>query len=308
MPVTDPDLLAREVRPVETQELLRAVRQIEIRASRLVDDALAGEYVSVFRGRGMEFDEVREYVPGDDIRTIDWNVTARVGSPHVKRFVEERELTVVILVDASSSGRFGSLKRQKYEVAIEISAMLAFSAIRNKDKVGLMIFTDQVEKFIPPKKGRRHVLRLIRELIQFEPAHRGTDISEVLDYMGRVITRRTVSFLISDFIGEGFDRPLLLASKKHDLIAVAISDAREVEFPDVGFIELQDAETGERVLVDTHDRVTRDGYRRGQEETRDALADRFARIGVDVIPVRTDQPYIDPIVKFFKMRERRLRR
>jgi uncharacterized protein (DUF58 family) len=294
---------------MDTKELLKKVRQIQIKASRLVDDVLAGEYGSVFKGRGMEFDEVRQYVPGDEIRTIDWNVTARTGVPHVKRFVEERELTVVLVVDLSSSGRFGTVRQLKSEIAAEICALLAFSAIRNQDKVGLVLFTDAVEKYVPPKKGKKHVLRVIRELLDFRPRGGATDIGAALEYLSRVVRRRSVVFLVSDFQAEpsSFERALKLAGRRHDVIAITINDPREMALPDLGLLELEDVETGEEMLIDTRSLRIRSGYssRRAKETgTRDDL---FRRIDVDQIAARTDRPYIDSVLRFFRMRERRLR-
>src|SRR5512138_28441 len=244
----------------KTRELLKKVRHIQVRADRLVNDVVVGEYRSVFKGRGMEFDEVREYQPGDDIRTIDWNVTARTGGAHVKRYVEEREMTAVLLVDLSLSGRFGSTHQLKVDLATEISAVLAFSAIKNNDKIGLLIFTDHVERFIPAKKGKQHVLRVIRELLSFQPVAGGTDLAGALEFLNRVLKRKAVIFLVSDFIDTEFERDLALTRSRHDLIPVRISDPRESTLPDVGLIELEDAETGERVLIDTRRRKIRDAF------------------------------------------------
>ena len=294
---------------MDPKELLKKVRAIQIRASRMVDDVLAGEYSSVFKGRGMEFDEVRLYAPGDEIRTIDWNVTARTGIPHVKRFVEERELTVVLLVDLSSSGRFGTVRQLKSEVAAEICALLAFSAIRNHDKVGLVLFTDRIEKYIPPKKGKKHVLRVIRELLDFAPAGGGTDIGGALEFVSRVLRRRSVVFLVSDFLEDArtFDRPLKLASRRHDLIPITISDPREVELPPLGLLELEDAETGETMVIDTKSLRIRSRFRERGTKAAAARTELFRRIDVDQIAVETDRPYLESILRFFKQRERRLR-
>ncbi|MBM3241428.1 DUF58 domain-containing protein [Candidatus Poribacteria bacterium] len=237
---------------LELKEILKEVRRIEILTSNLVNNVFAGEYESAFKGRGMDFDEVREYQPGDDIRMIDWNVTARAGQMYVKKFVEERELTVMLLVDASSSLNFGTAQRTKSTIATYICALLAFSAIKNNDKVGLVIFTNRIECSIPPKKGRKHVLALIRDLLYFQPQNRRTDLNCALEYLSRAIKRRSVVFLISDFHTQGYESALRIASKRHDLIAVNIIDERELEFPDVGLIELEDAETGARIIVDTH--------------------------------------------------------
>ena len=287
-------------------EIIKKVRQIQIHTSKFVNDILAGEYESVFKGRGMEFDEVREYLPGDDVRTIDWNVTARMGHPYVKRFVEERELTVILCVDASSSGNFGTTDRLKKEVAAELCALLAFSAIKNNDKVGLIMFTDQVEKFVPPKKGSKHVLRVIRELLYFEPQAVRTDISKALEYLNKVTPRRAVVFLVSDFIASGYEHDLRLSNKRHDLVAVNIIDPRELELPNVGLIELEDAETGERILVDTRGRETRRSYTELCQRELDSRRQLFRSSRVDSIEINTGKPYYSELIRFFRMRERRL--
>ena len=294
---------------METKELLKKVRAIQIKASRMVDDVLAGEYSSVFKGRGMEFDEVRQYVPGDDVRTIDWNVTARTGTPHVKRFVEERELTVVLVVDLSSSGGFGSQVQLKNEVAAEICALLAFSAIRNQDKVGLILFTERIEKYVPPKKGKKHVLRVIRELLDHQPRGGETDIGGALEYLMRVVKKRAVVFLVSDFLAppDSFERPLKLASRRHDVVAITIADPREQEVPSLGLLELEDMETGESMLIDTASLRIRRSYRERAEREARARRDLLRRIDVDGVAVETDRPYLESILRFFKMRERRLR-
>jgi len=287
------------------RELLRKVRQIQIRTSRMVNDILAGQYQSVFKGRGMEFEEVREYQPGDEIRTIDWNVTARMGRPFIKKFVEERELTVMLVVDASSSGEFGSFQKLKKEFAAELCAVLAFSAIKNNDKVGLIIFTDKIEKFVPPKKGKRHILRVIREVLFFQPQHKGTDIAGALGFLSTVTRRRTITFLVSDFLAKGYERAIQIANKRHDIIAVCITDPREIELPGIGFIELQDAETGDVLLVDTNDRNVRKAFK--VLNTRDVRErDKLLRsINVDTVNIRTDRSYIEPLMRFFRMREKR---
>jgi uncharacterized protein (DUF58 family) len=256
----------------------------------------------------MEFDEVRPYRIGDDIRSIDWNVTARTGEPHVKLFVEERELTVVFLVDLSASGSFGSSKKIKNEVAAELCALLAFSAIKNNDKVGLIVFTDQIEMFIPPAKGTTHVLRLIRELLEFQPKEAKTLISAGIDYLGRVITKRSVVFLISDFLEYGYEKQLTVLSKKHDLIAVSITDPREMALPDIGLIELEDAETGELILIDTGSKKIRHNYETMGIERKDTLKKLFRSMNVDQIEIMTDKDYVVDLVRFFKTRERRLQR
>jgi len=289
------------------KEILKKVKAIEIQTRGLVNDVFSGEYHSVFKGRGMDFAEVREYQVGDDIRTIDWNVTARMGHPYVKVFEEERELTVVLLVDASSSGNFGSVERMKGEIATEICALLAFSAIRNNDKVGLIIFTDRIEKFVPPKKGKTHVLRVVRELLYHRPQGTGTDIAGALEFLSRVITRRSVVFLVSDFISSGYEKALRVANKKHDLIALTITDPREVSLPDVGFIELEDAETGEVVLVDTFSNEVRETFRLRASRDVEERARLFRAMNVDHVDIRTDQSYVEPLISFFRMRAKRFR-
>ncbi|MBN2070983.1 MAG: DUF58 domain-containing protein [Candidatus Krumholzibacteriota bacterium] len=286
-------------------ELTKKIKILQITTRKVINDVLAGEYGSVFRGRGMEFDEVREYMPGDEIRTIDWNVTARTGTPFVKRYVEERELTVIFLVDLSASGTFGSVDKLKNEVAAEFCSLLAFSAVKNNDKVGLIVFTDQVEMFIPPKKGTRHVLRVIRELLDFTPRQAKTDIVGALDYLGKVTTKRAVVFLVSDFQAEGFERSMRVIGKRHDLVAVTVIDPREIKLPDVGLVELEDAETGEIVLVDTSSLAVRKKYERLGREQSEQFRDLFASMGVDQIEIHTDRDYIPNLVKFFRSRERR---
>jgi uncharacterized protein (DUF58 family) len=291
----------------KTRELLRKVRRIQVRADRLVNDVVVGEYRSVFKGRGMEFDEVREYQPGDDIRTIDWNVTARTGGAHVKRYVEEREMTAVLLVDLSLSGRFGSTHQLKVDLATEISAVLAFSAIKNNDKIGLLIFTDHVERYIPAKKGKQHVLRVIRELLSFEPVAGGTNMAGALEFLNKVLKRKAVIFLVSDFIDTGFERDLSLTRSRHDLIPVRISDPRESSLPDVGLIELEDAETGERVLVDTRRRKIRDAFAASGRGEQESLSGLLRSMGVESLDVSTDRPYMKDLLGFFRRRERRTR-
>lgn len=288
-----------------TKDILKKIQQIEIHTRRLVNESFIGEYHSVFKGRGMEFDEVREYQPGDEIRTIDWNVTARMGRPFIKRYVEERELTVMLLVDVSASGNFGSVRQLKNEVAIEVCALLAFSAIKNNDKVGMIMFTDRIEKFIPPKKGTKHVLRVIRELLCAESAGKGTNISVALEYMDKISTRRAISFLVSDFLANDYAHALRIANKRHDVIAVTVIDPRERELPNVGFIELRDAESDEILLVDTANPLARKEFgalnaRQKQERSR-----LFRSMGVDEIIISTDRHYVEPIVRFFRVREKR---
>ena len=289
------------------REILSKVRRIEIRTRNLVNTVFAGEYHAVFKGRGMEFAEVREYQLGDDIRTIDWNVTARMGHPFVKVFDEERELTVMLIVDASSSGDFGTVDQMKGEIAVEICAMLAFSAIKNNDRVGLIIFTDDIELFVPPKKGRRHVLRIIRELLYFQPRGMGTDITAAIEYLNRTTTRRSVVFLVSDFISPEYSIPLKIANQKHDVVAIAVVDPREIGLPDVGLIELEDAETGEEILIDTSDPKVHRRFSEltsAEQNARDRL---FQSAGVDYIEITTDRPYTDPLMRFFRQRARRSR-
>ena len=287
------------------KELARKIRYIQIYTSKVVNDVLAGEYQSVFKGRGMEFDEVREYQVGDDVRSIDWNVTARSGKPFVKRFREERELTVMFLVDLSASGSFGSVSQPKNELAAEICALLAFAAIKNNDKVGLIVFTDHVEMFIPPKKGTRHVLRVIREILSFRPQRTRTDITKALDYLGRVQSRRAVVFLISDFQAEGYERSLRVLGRRHDVIAVAVTDPRETSLPDVGLLELEDAETGEVALIDTGSQAVRCQYAALALERTAKLNELLASTGIDQIRVETSRAYIRDLMAFFKNRERR---
>lgn len=287
------------------KELLKKVRQIQIRTSRVVNDLFAGQYHSAFRGLGMEFEEVSPYQIGDDVRLIDWNVSARFGEPFIKKFREERELTVMLVVDASRSGLFGSDRQFKLDLAAELCAVLAFSAIRSNDKVGLILFTDQVEKYVPAKKGTQHVLRIIRELLYFEPAGRGTDIAEALNFLNRVTIRKSVCFLVSDFLAEGYEAGLRIARRRHDLIPILITDPREAALPNVGFVELEDAETGEPVLVDTANRTLRESYEELYRSRAGARESAFRRMDTETIEVRTDQSYVEPLVRFFRKRERR---
>jgi len=289
------------------KEILREIRRIQITTSRMVSDVFAGQFRSVFKGKGMEFYEVREYLPGDEIRFIDWNVTARAGSPFVKKFVEERELTVMLLLDMSASSFFGTARQLKIQLAAKICSILALSAIENKDKVGFIAFTDRIEKFIPPRKGIRHVLRIIREALYLKPQGEGTDINSTLEYLNRVTTRKTVTFIISDFFAPEFKPMLSVANKRHDIIAVTITDPRELEFPNAGLVKLFDPEKRRDFILDTSDRQLRDEYAlRNQKriKQRDAL---FRSINVDAIDLRTDIPYSQSLQKFFKTRERRRR-
>ncbi len=289
------------------KDIFKKVRFIEITTSRLVNTVFAGEYHSVFKGRGMEFDEVREYDPQDDIRDIDWNVTARMGHPYTKKFVEERELTVIFLVDVSASGQYGTRGQTKSELIAEICALLAFSAVKNHDRVGLIIFSDQVEKYIPPKKGRLHVLRVIREILSFKPKHRKTNIEIALKTLNDVITKRSTVFLFSDFIADKYETLLKIAFKKHDLVAVVVEDPTEKDFPAFGgTVEMEDAETGE-VFTLRPGRTFKERFKNEwskRKEKRDTL---FSAIGLDHIEIETGKPYIDALIRFFKQRERRFR-
>ena len=319
------------------REILKKIRQIEIRTNRVVTETLAGQYHSVFKGQGMNFDEVREYQPGDDVRAIDWNVTARMNHPFIKKFVEERELTLMLVVDVSGSGLFGSRAQSKRELAAEIASVLAFSAIRNNDKVGVLLFTDEVEKFIPPRKGRSHVLRVIREVLFFEPKRRGTDLVQALEFMGRVLPHRAIAVVISDFItppqrASGIlpedqtpvssadkmsaarsvgplppelQTALRIANRKHDVVAVQITDRYELELPALGRLTLEDAETGEIVELNTGHASSRDAFALRQEKQRNDLARQFRSSGVDTIQLRTDEPYSAALGKFFENREKR---
>jgi uncharacterized protein (DUF58 family) len=292
-----------------TSELMNKIRHIEIRTRRLVNDSFAGEYHSVFRGRGMEFDEVRPYLPGDEVRSIDWNVTARMGQPYVKRYVEERELTVMLLVDASSSGDFGTQDKFKRELAAELASVLSFSATTNKDKVGLMIFTDKVELYIPPRKGRKHVLRLIRELLAFEPENHGTDIKLALDTINQILKRRSILFLVSDFYDEpeSYRKPLYMTNRNHDVIAVDLHDPLETKIADVGVLTLEDAETGELLWLDTSDPVWQDTFAQRTSQFETTKNKVLANAGVDRIKINTDQDYVKALTIFFQKRAQRLR-
>ena len=287
------------------KEIFQQIRRIEITTSRLVTDIFAGQYHSVFKGRGIEFEEVREYQAGDDIRTIDWNVTARTGRTYVKKFVEERELTVMILVDASRSNYFASVNKLKNQLAAEIAAVLALSAIRNNDRVGLIIFTDRIEKFIPARKGLKHVLRVIREVLYFKPEEHGTDLSLALEFLNKVMTKKTVSFIISDFLDKIEEKKLAVANKRHDLIAVVLNDPKETELPNCGLIYLEDAEKAQTVLVDTSNAGLRRQYREKNLERLQRRQQIFRSTGVDYIDISTDSSYADALVKFFSKRRHR---
>ncbi len=289
------------------REILRKVRRIEIRTRKLVNESLAGGYHSVFKGQGMEFSEVREYQFGDDVRSIDWNVTSRMGRPFVKKYQEERELTVVLVVDASASGTFGSAEQVKSELMAEICALLAFSAIRNNDRVGLILFTDRVEKFVPSAKGQRHVLRVIREILFHRPVGRGTDLNGALEYLGRVIRRRAVVFLVSDFLTRDFERSLRLVNRVHDLVALSVRDPRESELPAVGMVALEDAETGVVQVVDTGVPRLRQAFREAALDAQQRLRDLFRRLGIDAVELANGEAYDVPLVRFFEERARRAR-
>ena len=291
-------------------ELIKKIRRIEIRTRRLVNDSYAGEYHSIFKGRGMEFDEVHPYQIGDEIRSIDWNVTARTGEPHVKRYVEERELTVMLVVDASGSENFGSVNRFKRELAAELTAVLSFAATTNNDKVGLLIFTDRIELFIPPRKGRQHVLRLIRELLAFEPQSRGTDIKLALDTVNQILKRRSIIFLVSDFLvpAESYQRELTVTNKRNDVISIDLHDPLEMSIKDVGLLALEDPETDEMVWVDTSDPNWKDSYQLRTQLLEADKARIFKQSSVDRINIATDEDYTASLTSFFQERARRIRR
>ncbi len=290
---------------METVDLLKQVRTIEIRTKGLSSQIFSGEYHSAFKGRGMAFSEVREYIPGDDIRSIDWNVTARFNHPYVKVFEEEREMTVMLLVDISGSGNFGTSKQFKRELITELCAVLAFSAIQNNDKTGVMLFSDRVEKFIPPKKGRTHILRIIKELLEFQPEGKGTDLASGLRYFTNMVKKRCITFVISDFVSPDFSEALKVASRKHDLVAIRINDQREASIPDMGLVYFEDNETGSKVLVDTSDTKTREIYKRGFMEREKNLVEQLNRSGVDHVKISTGESYVGPLVNLFKRRDKK---
>ena len=291
---------------MDAPEILKKIRTLEIRTRGLVETAFAGDYHSVFKGRGMNFEDVREYQPGDEIRAIDWNVTARMGTAFVKKFTEERELTVMLVVDVSASGNFGSTTQSKRELAAEVACLLAFSAIRNNDKVGLILFTDRVELFIPPKKGRSHTLRLIREILFFQPQGRGTDPVLALDYLNKIVTRRAVVFFISDFQTPDFSRALAVSGQRHDFVAIHIHDEREKLLPNIGIIMLEDAETGEQLEINTSERGTRTRFAQLADERAAELARILRRNNIDAISLKTNEDYLPALRSFFKQRERRI--
>jgi len=286
-------------------EVLQKVQRLEIQMKHLVNDVFSGEYHSVFKGRGMEFAEVREYMPGDDIRTIDWNVTARLNLPFVKKYVEERELTVVLAVDLSASGLFGSGSQMKRDLAVEVCSILAFAAIKNNDKVGCALFTDDVELFIPPRKGRQHVLRVIRELLYFKPAGSGTNMTAALQMLGRVLKRKSVLFVVSDFLDANFEAPLSVLARRHDVIPIVVTDAREEDIRDVGLVDLVDAETGEAVTVDTSSPAAIERFARRARRVKAWRERIFKKQAIDAIEIRTDTPYVVPLMQFFRRRARR---
>jgi uncharacterized protein (DUF58 family) len=287
----------------DTKELLKKVRKIEIKTRGLSNHIFSGEYHSAFKGRGMAFSEVREYQVGDEIRTIDWNVTARFNHPYVKVFDEERELTVMLLMDVSGSGNFGTISQQKLDLATELCAVLAFSAIQNNDKVGVIFFSDKIEKFIPPKKGRSHILMIIRELIDFTPENKGTDVAEALRYFTRAIKKKCTAFIISDFMSAGFEAELKIANKKHDIIALRLFDKHEEEFPDLGLIPVKDEESGEIHWINTGDRKVREAFKVDALKRNAALKDTFSRSGVDATEIGTHESYVKPLMTLFKKRE-----
>lgn len=304
------------------EDLMAKVRQLQVYTARMVDDLFAGEFSSAFKGQGMEFDEVREYAPGDDIRAIDWNVTARTGTPHIKRFVEERELTMVLVVDLSRSGVFGSEERSRNDLAAEIASVLSIAAVKSNDKVGLLTFTDRIESFVPPAKGRRHAWRVVRDIIDAEPIGRGTDATLALEHLARVLKRRAVVFLLSDFLFEGvglsqageslspFLSTLRQLASKHDVIALSLTDPREAALParGAGLIPLIDAETGEVVLIDTASKRVRNRYAAHARAQRAALTRQFRASGVDLVNLQTDRPYVHALIELFRARERRRKR
>lgn len=290
---------------METRDLLKKVRQLEIRTRGLVNQVFSGEYHSVFKGRGMEFTEVREYLPGDEIRTIDWNVTARLNHPFVKVFEEERELTVMLLVDMSGSQFFGSQAALKRDVAVELSAILAFSAMKNNDKVGAILFTDTIEQSIPPRKGKSHALRIVRELLSFDPKSQKTNINQALEYLNRVQKKRSIVFLISDFIDQGYEQAMRIAGKRHDLVGIVLVDPRERELPKIGLVTLRDAESGRQQWIDTSDRAIRKAHREYWNTMYESRQSLFLKSKLDAIEIRLDLPYMRPLIDFFRKRERR---
>jgi uncharacterized protein (DUF58 family) len=306
---------ASEARPVPTaptigvpSDVLRQVRLLELRTRGLVNSLFSGEYRSVFKGQGMEFSEVREYQPGDEVRSIDWNVTARMRRPYVKRYIEERELTVMLALDLSGSERYGTRSRFKSELASELAAVLAMSAIRNNDRVGTLLFTDKIEHVVPPRKGRRHALRLIRDLLVFQPEGKGTDIAAATEYLNKMLPHKTIIFMVSDFLAPDIERPLKLLAQRHDLVAVTVEDPSEMDLPDIGLARLVDPETGEIVDVDTSDARVRRAFVETVTDERDDRKHLLRRLAVDEVPVRTDGTIVEPLLRFFRSRETRTRR
>ena len=289
------------------REIIKKIRRIEITTRRQADELFAGDYHSIFKGRGIEFSEVREYQPGDDIRTIDWNVTARYGYPYVKKYREERELSVILAVDLSASGIFGTAERSKNELAAEVGAVLAFTAVNNNDKVGLLIFTDKVEKFIPPKKGRSHILRLIREILFYKPQGKGTDIAGALDHLNKALNRKTVVFLISDFLNEGFDKQIGVTGRRHDLVAIRITDPKELRMTDLGIVTLQDAESGEYLEIDSSNHKLCRQFESNVARVRGATVQTFKKKDIDYIELQNGIDYAAPLVSFFRARAKRIR-
>ncbi len=292
---------------ISDKDLFKRIRRIQIETTHLADDILAGAYKSAFKGKGLEFEELREYQEGDDIRLIDWNKTQNMGHPFVKVFREERDITVMLIVDISSSSRFGSVTDSKSAIIAEIGAIIAFSAIKNNDKVGLVLFSDEVELYVPPRKGTRHVLRIIRELLAFQPKHQGTNLNKALNFVGNVLSRSAVCFVISDFIAPDYTKEMKLMAKKNDLITISVTDPHEINFPDVGLVELRDLETGLNALIDSSEFQFRESLKKKAEDRLEAHRKLMAKINAGYIAIRTDEPYLMPIRKFFKMRGRKRR-
>ena len=290
---------------MSTSSLLKKVRKIEIKTRGLSNHIFAGEYNTAFKGKGMAFSEVREYQSGDDVRSIDWNVTARYNSPYIKVFEEEREMTVMLLVDVSGSGNFGTKQQFKREIATELSAVLAFSAIKNNDKVGVIFFSDIIEEFIPPKKGKSHILRIIRQILSFKPQNKKTNISQAIEYFNNVMKKRCICFILSDYISSSFEKPLRIASKKHDVVALKVSDKREKTIPNIGIVPFKDSETEKVILLDTSSKLIRETFQKKQKEKQSEIEKLFPRCGVDLININTGEDYVKPLINFFKNRDRR---
>ena len=290
---------------MSTSSLLKKVRKIEIKTRGLSNHIFAGEYNTAFKGKGMAFSEVREYQSGDDVRSIDWNVTARYNSPYIKVFEEEREMTVMLLVDVSGSGNFGTIQQFKKEIATELSAVLAFSAIKNNDKVGVIFFSDIIEEFIPPKKGKSHILRIIRQILSFKPQNKKTNISQAIEYFNNVMKKRCICFILSDYISSSFEKPLRVASKKHDVVALKVSDKREKTIPNIGIVPFKDSETEKVILLDTSSKLVRERFQKKQKEKQSEIEKLFPRCGVDLININTGEDYVKPLINFFKNRDRR---